>query len=121
MMSMTRIPPRPLKVARTTGRRSEPVQPLELLEPRQLLSVAAAQPLAPTVGAPGTTGAAIDLSGNFDDPTKPTVVRFTTPLGSIDVQMLDQQKPITVQNFLNYVRSGRYDPTFVHRSSKSGS
>lgn len=46
-----------------------------------------------------------------------TVVRFDTVLGSFDVQLFDNIMPITVQNFLNYVNSNRYDGTVVHRNS----
>ena len=42
---------------------------------------------------------------------------LVTDLGDIELQLDDQQKPITVANFLNYVRSGRYDGTIVHRKT----
>ncbi len=45
-----------------------------------------------------------------------TVVRFSTLLGSFDVTLLDQDAPVTVANFIHYVRTGRYEGTFVHRS-----
>jgi cyclophilin family peptidyl-prolyl cis-trans isomerase len=74
------------------------------------------------------TGAtrSIDLSAAFSDPDVSNAVRFTTVLGSFDVALFGQQKPITVANFLKYVDQGRYfvfDATanqiassFVHRS-----
>lgn len=36
-------------------------------------------------------------------------------LGDIQVELFDQEKPITTQNFLNYVRSGAYQNSFLHR------
>jgi cyclophilin family peptidyl-prolyl cis-trans isomerase len=44
------------------------------------------------------------------------IVRFTTNVGSFDVELYPEVAPITVANFLNYVRSGRYQGTVVHRS-----
>jgi cyclophilin family peptidyl-prolyl cis-trans isomerase len=45
-----------------------------------------------------------------------TTVRFETNIGVIDIELYDEETPITVQNFLNYVNSGRYDGTAIHRS-----
>jgi peptidyl-prolyl cis-trans isomerase A (cyclophilin A) len=45
-----------------------------------------------------------------------TLVRFSTSIGNVDMQLLDQQTQLTVTNFLNYVTSGRYDGTIFHRS-----
>lgn len=44
------------------------------------------------------------------------MVRFETPLGDIDVELFDQDAPLTVANFLNYVNDGDYVNTFFHRS-----
>jgi len=44
-----------------------------------------------------------------------TLVRFRTTFGDIEVELYDQDKPVTVQNFLNYVRSGRYQNLIAHR------
>jgi hypothetical protein len=51
-----------------------------------------------------------------------TVVRMQTSQGNIDIELYDaggppngQPAPRTVANFLNYVRTGRYDGTFFHR------
>jgi cyclophilin family peptidyl-prolyl cis-trans isomerase len=44
-----------------------------------------------------------------------TYVQFRTIWGDIDVELLDEDKPITVHNFLRYVQSGRYQNTFFHR------
>ncbi len=44
-----------------------------------------------------------------------TVATFDTALGSFDVQLLDDETPGTVQNFLNYVYDGDYTNSFFHR------
>ena len=43
-------------------------------------------------------------------------VRFQTNLGNIDVELLPDSAPLTVENFLNYVQRGAYRNTFFHRS-----
>ncbi len=45
-----------------------------------------------------------------------TIAHFDTSLGSFDVQLYDTSAPITVQNFLSYVTSMRYQDSFIHRS-----
>lgn len=47
-----------------------------------------------------------------------TLVRFqlrhgTTLFGNIDVELFDYDKPVTVSNFLSYVRSGAFNHTFL--------
>src|SRR4051794_17053131 len=38
-----------------------------------------------------------------------TLVQFRIPaLGDLEVELFDQDKPVTVQNFIRYVQSGRY-------------
>jgi len=46
-----------------------------------------------------------------------SVVRFDTVLGSFDVQLYDDVMPVTVNNFLDYVSTARFDGTVVHRNS----
>jgi peptidyl-prolyl cis-trans isomerase A (cyclophilin A) len=46
-----------------------------------------------------------------------TLVRLATNYGNIDLQLTDDVTPITVQNFLNYVNSGRFKNTIFHRNS----
>lgn len=43
-----------------------------------------------------------------------TVVRFASSLGNIDVELLDNDAPNHVQNFLNYLP--RYEDAVIHRS-----
>ena len=45
-----------------------------------------------------------------------TVVRMETTLGSIDVELFDDEAPLTVANFIRYAGSGRYTGSFIHRS-----
>jgi peptidyl-prolyl cis-trans isomerase A (cyclophilin A) len=44
-----------------------------------------------------------------------TLVKVTTTLGDFTVELFDEETPQTVANFLNYVTSGRYDGTVIHR------
>lgn len=43
-------------------------------------------------------------------------VRFETVLGDFDVELFDDVAPLTVANFLAYVRDEDYDDSFIHRS-----
>ena len=53
---------------------------------------------------------------NFSGLANATIVEVTTNLGKFEINLYDQSTPVTVQNFLNYVSSGRYDGTVIHRS-----
>jgi len=44
-----------------------------------------------------------------------TLVQFRTTFGDIEVELYDQDKPVTVQNFTHYVQSGRYLNEISHR------
>ena len=44
-----------------------------------------------------------------------TLAQFRTPLGDIEVELYDQDKPVTVLNFIRYVQSGAYRDEFSHR------
>jgi cyclophilin family peptidyl-prolyl cis-trans isomerase len=44
-------------------------------------------------------------------------VLIETPLGDIEIELLEGDAPNTVANFLNYIESGRYDKTFIHRNA----
>ena len=43
------------------------------------------------------------------------IVTFKTTMGDFTVQLEPQKTPITVANFLQYVRDGHYDGTIFHR------
>lgn len=44
-----------------------------------------------------------------------TLVQFRTPLGNMEIELFNQDKPVTVANFVQYAQSGRYKNVFVHR------
>src|SRR5437588_824101 len=44
-----------------------------------------------------------------------TLAQFRTVFGDIEVELYDQDKPVTVQNFMRYVQSGAYTNMFLHR------
>lgn len=46
-------------------------------------------------------------------------VRFETVLGSFEVELLDEEAPITVENFLSYVDDGAYTNTIIHRRANA--
>ncbi len=92
---------------RLAGRRPELMEPLE---ERKLLYV------GPFLGNfPAIASLASPLN---------TVVRMQTNLGIVDIEMFDVSgpnggapAPITVQNFLNYIRDGDYEDVFSHRAA----
>lgn len=45
-----------------------------------------------------------------------SVVRFSSNVGEIDMELFDTDTPLTVANFLAYVNAGRYNQSFIHRS-----
>lgn len=45
-----------------------------------------------------------------------TIVQFETAFGNFEVNLYDDATPATVANFLNYVNSGAYANTIIHRS-----
>ena len=45
-----------------------------------------------------------------------TTVRVNTSLGDFSIELFDDVTPVTVANFLNYVNSGRFNGTLIHRS-----
>lgn len=45
----------------------------------------------------------------------PPVVELNTNMGAIVIELNEEKAPKTVENFLNYVKSGQYDGTIFHR------
>ncbi|WP_227671532.1 peptidylprolyl isomerase [Psychrobacter sp. 72-O-c] len=43
------------------------------------------------------------------------VVELETTMGAIVIELNEEKAPKTVENFLNYVKSGHYDGTIFHR------
>ncbi|MBK9188185.1 MAG: peptidylprolyl isomerase [Phycisphaerales bacterium] len=56
--------------------------------------------------------------GDLETPTNP-VVRLETNFGDVDIELFIGAAPITVNNFLTYVTSQRFDGTFFHRNAVS--
>jgi cyclophilin family peptidyl-prolyl cis-trans isomerase len=86
-----------------------------------------------SLGTNVITVQSVDTSGNlsplvtrtvrYELPTPPvpnSIVRFhfstgEAPLGDVDVELFDSEKPQTVRNFLLYVRNGSYNKVVAHR------
>ena len=45
----------------------------------------------------------------------PPVVELDTSMGAIVIELNEEKAPKTVENFLNYVKSGQYNGTIFHR------
>ncbi|MDD2237330.1 MAG: peptidylprolyl isomerase [Kiritimatiellae bacterium] len=45
-----------------------------------------------------------------------TLAQFITPLGIILVELFDQDKPVTVNNFIRLTEAGAYQNSFIHRA-----
>jgi cyclophilin family peptidyl-prolyl cis-trans isomerase len=50
---------------------------------------------------------------------QPPVVTMTTSMGTITITLFPDEAPVTVQNFLTYVRDGFYDGLVFHRVIKN--
>ena len=49
-----------------------------------------------------------------------TLVQFRTSVGDFEIELYDQAKPVTVQNFLRYVTNNLYADSFFHRGVGNG-
>lgn len=75
------------------------------------------QPLPAQTLAPGGAAATIDLRNHFGLPgVTGQVAQFDTVLGRFNVELLANDAPRTVANFLSYITAGRYQNTFIHRA-----
>ena len=90
---------------------AEPVEPRLLFHSSApivpVADVSLVAPAAPTV---------IDLAPSFNDAANRTRVAFGFDAGRTIVELYDDVAPLTVANFLNYVRDDRYENTVVHRA-----
>ena len=68
-------------------------------------AAAPAAPQAPSAPPPAPGGAFVALD----------VAQGRTSLGTITIALFPDKAPITVKNFLSYVRAGHYDGTVFHR------
>ena len=106
---------------------------IEPLEARIAPALAVLHPLADLTVGPGKTGADIDLSRLFDPVISDnghTIVTLHTNFdndpntdgvqGDIVIEMLDDEAPLSVQNFISYLTNTdpatNYENTFFHRS-----
>lgn len=48
-----------------------------------------------------------------------TIVQFRTAIGEVEVELYDDEKPITTTNFLRYVADGAYENSFMHRAVRN--
>jgi peptidyl-prolyl cis-trans isomerase B (cyclophilin B) len=68
-----------------------------------------------------SSGTHVDLSTaiNLVISSGPPVVTLTTTMGTITITLFRDKAPVTVQNFLTYVRDGFYDGLVFHRVIKN--
>jgi cyclophilin family peptidyl-prolyl cis-trans isomerase len=66
-----------------------------------------------SIGTPSTT---ISLTNRMFNEIGPTVRFNYGTLGNIDIQLLQQEAPKSVANFLTYVNAGTFNNTVIHRS-----
>ena len=72
----------------------------------------------PSVEAAGKSLKQINLNqANISKPKDKEInmITFDTTLGSIVIELFEEDAPITSQNFINYVKSGYYNGTLFHR------
>jgi peptidyl-prolyl cis-trans isomerase B (cyclophilin B) len=55
------------------------------------------------------------LSSYSDETGNNNMIKMTTSLGEIELELYPEDAPITVQNFIDYVESGHMDGTIFHR------
>ena len=60
-------------------------------------------------------GVLVSLLSLAAQAAKPERVRVTTNLGQFVIELQRDRAPLTVENFLTYVRSGHYTNTLFHR------
>ncbi len=60
-------------------------------------------------------GLALGLGSSLGTATAGTLIQCKTPAGNMVFELFDAEKPVTVQNFLRYIREGRYTNMFSHR------
>ncbi|MGH7215299.1 MAG: peptidylprolyl isomerase, partial [Tepidisphaeraceae bacterium] len=97
---------------------SRPSVALEALEGRTLFHLAEISQIADFSVLNSSAPTQINLNSHFDNEDfDGTLVRMTSVLGNIDIELFDGLKPQSVSNFLNnYVDTDRYNNSIIHRS-----
>ena len=89
----------------------------EGLEQRTLFNATLVTGIDAVQIAPGTSATPIDLTPHFSDPTVTGLAAvISTTQGDIPLNLLNQQAPNTVSNFLGYANSKSYDDTVIQRA-----
>ena len=89
---------------------------VERVESRVLFHLEVTAPLPDITVTPGASQT-IDLGGSIDnEEINGTVVRLTTNVGALDLELFDADAPLSVANFLNYVNGDLYNGTIFHRA-----
>ncbi len=55
------------------------------------------------------------LAAISDQSGQPKMIKMTTSLGDIEIELYPEEAPVTVKNFIEYVESGFFDGTIFHR------
>jgi cyclophilin family peptidyl-prolyl cis-trans isomerase len=75
------------------------------------------QPMPSQALTPGGAPVTIDVRNYISLPgVSGEVVQVDTVLGRFNLELLANDAPRTVANFLNYISAGRYQNTFIHRA-----
>jgi len=81
----------------------------------QSLTVTQALPAAAFLS--GSTGSTVDLAQHFGFPgVTGQIAQVETTLGRFNIELLAEDAPLSVANFLGYVNSGAYTNALFHRS-----
>ncbi len=89
----------------------EVAQMAQMTQVAQIPARAAVAPRAPVPGAADDTGLQLAIA-----PAALPIVRFTTALGEIDLEIDAVRAPVSAANFLRYVDAGHYDGGRFHRT-----
>lgn len=92
---------------------------VEQLEPRSLMTVTIINAIPDQVISSGASDSVVQLSGRYRyGAATPTVVRFQTTDGPIEILLRNDWASNTVANFLSYVNQNFYENIIFHRSER---